>query len=131
MVISIIGLLASIVLVSLNSARISARDSRRLSDMQQITLAMEMYYANNSSVYPAGTSAQIETALKNANLIGALPHDPVSTTIYTMFANGTATNYCFYQVLEKVSTQYAVASDRGAGKRSSIPTALNVCEPNL
>ncbi len=42
-VIAIIGLLASIVLVSLNSARTKARDARTKSDIHQIILAMEMY----------------------------------------------------------------------------------------
>jgi len=129
-VIAIIGILATIVLVSLNSARTSARDARRLSDMQQITLAMEMYYDANLSVYPTGAAAAVETALKNANLIGALPRDP-STAAYYLVFNATTANYCFYGALEKVTGQYAVASDRGAGKRSSIPTSVTVCEPNL
>jgi len=43
-VIAIIGLLASIVLVSLNTARAKARDSRRISDLKQLQLAIEMYY---------------------------------------------------------------------------------------
>ena len=43
-VISIIGLLASIVLISLRGVRAKAKDARRLSDMSQIVLALEMYY---------------------------------------------------------------------------------------
>src|SRR4030042_6235517 len=43
-VIAIIGILATIVLVSLNTARVKARDARRQSDMHQIALAMEMCY---------------------------------------------------------------------------------------
>jgi len=43
-VISIIGLLASIVLVSLNSARMKARDARRKSDIKQLEIALEMNY---------------------------------------------------------------------------------------
>jgi prepilin-type N-terminal cleavage/methylation domain-containing protein len=51
-VISIIGLLATIVLVSLGSARGKARDVRRLSDMRQIQMALEMYYGANNNQYP-------------------------------------------------------------------------------
>lgn len=43
-VISIIGLLASVVLVSLNSARAKARDARRRADLRQIATAMDMYF---------------------------------------------------------------------------------------
>ncbi len=45
-VISIIGLLASVVLVSLNKARIKARDTRRLADLKQIMTALEMYVSD-------------------------------------------------------------------------------------
>lgn len=43
-VIAIIGLLSSVVLASLNSARKKARDARRLSDMNQMQTALEFYY---------------------------------------------------------------------------------------
>lgn len=51
-VIAVIGLLATIVSVSVNSARKKARDTKRLADANQIKLAMEMYYDNNNS-YPS------------------------------------------------------------------------------
>jgi len=50
-VIAIIGLLASIVLVSLNSARAKARDAKRIADIRQIQAALEMYYDQNGT-YP-------------------------------------------------------------------------------
>ncbi len=50
-VISIIGILAAQVLVSLNSARQKARDARRLADIRQIQTAMELFYNDNNS-YP-------------------------------------------------------------------------------
>jgi prepilin-type N-terminal cleavage/methylation domain-containing protein len=43
-VIAIIGILASIVLVSLGGARSRARDAQRQSDIRQIVTAQEMYY---------------------------------------------------------------------------------------
>lgn len=51
-VISIIGLLASVVLVSLNGARIKARDARRIADLKQITTALELY-ASDNGYYPS------------------------------------------------------------------------------
>jgi len=43
-VIAIIGLLASIVLVSLNTARSKARDARKQADFHSISLALQMFY---------------------------------------------------------------------------------------
>src|SRR3989344_4259356 len=43
-VIAIIGLLSSIVLASLNSARQKARDARRIADFNQIRTALELFY---------------------------------------------------------------------------------------
>ena len=54
-VISIIGLLSTISVVSLNGARIKSRDARRLADMQQILTALELYY-NEYGTYPATPS---------------------------------------------------------------------------
>ncbi len=54
-VISIIGLLASVVLVSLSSSRIKARNSRRVSDINQISKAMELFF-NASYSYPTSNT---------------------------------------------------------------------------
>ena len=56
-VIAIIGLLASIVLVSLNSARSRARDTKRKADLKQIRTALEMYYDSNNKYPQAGSCA--------------------------------------------------------------------------
>ncbi|OGE74072.1 MAG: hypothetical protein A3I07_01325 [Candidatus Doudnabacteria bacterium RIFCSPLOWO2_02_FULL_42_9] len=50
-VIAIIGILAAVVLVSLNSARAKSRDARRLADVRQIMTALELYY-NDCGGYP-------------------------------------------------------------------------------
>jgi len=50
-VIAIIGLLSTIVMVSLNRARAKARDVRRIEDLKQLQKAVEMYYDNNGA-YP-------------------------------------------------------------------------------
>jgi prepilin-type N-terminal cleavage/methylation domain-containing protein len=53
-VIAIIGILSSVVLASLNSARAKARDARRYTDLVQVQLALELYYDSNGS-YPMTT----------------------------------------------------------------------------
>ncbi len=62
-VIAIIGLLSTLAVVALGSAREKARDSKRLSDLKQIQTALELYYTDNS-VYPAVDPMQ---ALGNGN----------------------------------------------------------------
>jgi prepilin-type N-terminal cleavage/methylation domain-containing protein len=50
-VIAIIGILSSVVLASLNSARTKARDARRIADLKQMQLALELYFDSNNN-YP-------------------------------------------------------------------------------
>jgi prepilin-type N-terminal cleavage/methylation domain-containing protein len=53
-VISIISLLSSIVMASLNTARMKSRTVRSLEDLRQINTAILAYYAENGS-YPVST----------------------------------------------------------------------------
>lgn len=55
-VIAIIGLLSSVVLASLNTARMKSRDAKRLSDMHQMQIALELYY-NSFGRYPGSDLA--------------------------------------------------------------------------
>lgn len=43
-VIAIIGLLSTMVVISVKNARVKARDARRLADLKQIHTAIELYY---------------------------------------------------------------------------------------
>lgn len=52
-VIAIIGILASMVVVNTNAARVKARDTQRKSDVTNIKTALDMYYYRNNSTYPA------------------------------------------------------------------------------
>lgn len=54
-VIAIIGLISSIVLASVNSARAKSRDARRMSDLTQIRTALELYYDANGTYPPSGS----------------------------------------------------------------------------
>ena len=52
-VVAIIGLLSSVVMASLNSARGKARDAKRASDVHQLKNALQMYYIDNNGSYPS------------------------------------------------------------------------------
>ncbi|HEY4483033.1 MAG TPA: type II secretion system protein, partial [Candidatus Paceibacterota bacterium] len=55
-VIAIIGILSSVVLASLNTARVKARDARRISDINSLQLALELYSNDNSGKYPLASA---------------------------------------------------------------------------
>ncbi|MCK5510994.1 type II secretion system protein [Candidatus Parcubacteria bacterium] len=57
-VIAIIGLLSTLAVVSLSNARQKARDAKRMSDMKQISTAMELYSSDQgTSDYPINLTA--------------------------------------------------------------------------
>lgn len=61
-VIAVIGILASVVLVSLNSARGKARDAKRMADLKQLTIALALYYDTHGAYplsQPFGSSSWI------------------------------------------------------------------------
>src|SRR3989344_8194999 len=89
-VISVIGLLASVIMISLNSVRIKARDVKRRTDLAQISKALELYYNDNNDRYPgSGGATSPNNVWTNSNdsswntlttslqpYISKLPHDP-------------------------------------------------------
>jgi len=84
-VIAIIGVLSSVVLASLNTARAKARDAKRLSDIGSLQIALELYYNSNnqyppvcgaasSGVYVAGWSTLLSSVY-----MSRMPDDPINT----------------------------------------------------
>jgi prepilin-type N-terminal cleavage/methylation domain-containing protein len=101
-VVAIIGLLSSIVLISLNTARSRARDAKRITDVTQVGKALESYYNDNAG-YPAAladlaTGATVYMAVVPTaptppdNPIGASDCD-ATTNAYTYTQTGSGTGY--------------------------------------
>lgn len=115
-VIAIIGILATIVLVSLNTAREKARNARRESDVRQMGLALEMFYDAQTSVhYPAALSELVTTYLP------AVPTDPNATNDYAALytpSTAPASTYCLSVVLEG-GVGYFYTSNNGTGKSTN------------
>lgn len=78
-VITIIGILSSVVVVSLNSARSKARDVKRLADIANIRIALEAYYDANGA-YPVSLATMVPTYLP------AEPKDPTANAAYSYSA---------------------------------------------
>ncbi len=72
-VVAIIGLLSSIVLISLNTARSKARDAKRLADVRQVASSLELYlndcgsYPMTSALITLGSTYNISSGAANAN----------------------------------------------------------------
>jgi len=90
-VIAIIGILSSVVLVSLNSARSKARDSQRISGIVQMRNALELYRTANGH-YPVDTTL---AGLTSDITTGYIPKIPgVSTDQPSYQSDGT--DYLYY-----------------------------------
>ena len=101
-VIAIIGILSSVVLASLNTARLKSRDARRLSDIKQLQIALALYSDSNSSSYPTTLAGLAPT------YIGVVPTDPVGNVAYRYAALGTGascTNYHLGATFEETTSQ--------------------------
>lgn len=123
-VIAIIGILASVVLASLNSARRKSRDARRLADVKQLQVALELYFDANSGNYPALLSALSgATGCGSSSCISVVPKPPSgsgqSDYAYSAFgASATAcTSYHIGAVMEE-TTNPAFSSDADAAASS-------------
>lgn len=98
-VIAIIGLLSTLAVVALGSAREKARDSKRLSDLKQVQTALELFYTDQSA-YPTGTAVVLgtdATCLDSVGFkasgctdpyMGLVPKDPQTGGTYSYTSDG-------------------------------------------
>lgn len=76
-VIAIIGVLATLVLLQLGTARARARDTKRIADVNQIRTAVESYFEDNGGSYPTVIDA---TTL--SKYLTKVPNDPLTAQPY-------------------------------------------------
>jgi len=111
-VIAIIGILSSIVMASLNSARAKSRDAKRLSDIKSLQLALELYFDHNKA-YPGGGYESLKASLVDDEFISALPKDPLPSdwTGYKYCSSGDG-----YNLAAKLEQDNKTALDSDADK---------------
>lgn len=138
-VIAIIGLLATLAIVSLTTAQRKARDTKRVADMSTLQKSIELYYSDNAA-YP--TSIATYTALNTAlaSYITAVPTPPNTTPYYYLvdtggssYVVGTTLEDSSHQGLDQdddtnFSTGYSGVSWTTSSS-SSAATALNCADP--
>lgn len=115
-VIAIIGVLATVVLVSLNTARIKARNARRASDMDLILKALNIFYdsygclpitngstciggysESNSGGWDYSSQGGFMTFLQTGGVMAQVPVDPVNNMTGDSVPSGTYAYryYCY------------------------------------
>ncbi len=108
-VISIIGLLSSVAIASLSTARMKARDMRRLADMRTVQTALE-FYLDKYGVFPNSDGAGVGTfdtpgngtfiePLVTEGFLKSEMRDPVKNDfngnyLYYRYTVGWGTNNC-------------------------------------
>ena len=115
-VIAIIGILSSVVLASLNGARVKARDVKRISDVKSLQLALELYFDANGK-YPGILTTSNDLA---PTYISVIPTPPtgisgVSTYNYVPLnaGGGTCNSYHLGTPLEQ-NTNTVLTNDSDA-----------------
>lgn len=107
-VIAIIGILAAVVLVSLNSARQKSRDARRVADVRQVMTALELYM-NDCGAYPSTLTTGANNGCTSPTTLGtflsAVPTAPTPPTgnAYTYASASPYSSYTLVFTLEGVT----------------------------
>ncbi len=140
-VISIIALLSSVVLSSLNKAQMKARDSQRIQSLQQINKALALYYDDNGN-YPIHTDMwgilSTNTLKWNSlatdlnKYIKQLPVDPVNNRtfinysgyVYMYISNAAGSNYDLITFLESNNNPLACSKNDWYSNVGLAPTIV-------
>ena len=102
-VVSIIGVLSSLTLLGLGSFRASGRDVKRVTDLRQITNALELYYAKVGE-YPAKLADLVPS------VIAKLPVDPISPTTDYEYGKCGTSGYVVKTTLEEKNAKILAES---------------------
>lgn len=143
-VIAIIGTLASVILISINSARAKSRDAQRIHDLGEMQKAIELYY-DKYLTYPrpctspgftyavtsftSGWNTCLEPVLKNEGFIPFLPRDPTNNGSIMVVSTGYTYRYEVdstgqsYDILARLETNSSVRCGN-TQYRSKVLTAF-------
>lgn len=100
-VIAIIGILSTVMFATYGTARERARDSRRITDIRQLQLGLELYFEACARTYPGSLSVSANDGCSGGITFGdflqTIPDDPQGDP-YEYSTTGS--NYCLGAVLE-------------------------------
>ena len=129
-VIAIIGLLSSVVLASVNTARGEANDAKRVTDLRDVQTALELYAGDHNGSYPVGGAGASRWAGQCANAAGLAQNAVITGLVPTYIPSlpadpemNTTANTCCYLYISDGASNYDFMD-------YNCPTA-NVLNPNL
>lgn len=109
-VVSIIGLLASIVFVGLGASRARGRDARRLADLQSIQTGLELYFTKTGT-YPATLAGLVSGGIG----VIKIPTDPTVANSYGYGVNNAGNSYVLIADTEAAAGDAIYKSSLQAG----------------
>lgn len=149
-VIAVIGMLASIVLVSLGSSRDKSKDARRIADIRQIAIAMTLCYNDSTcgaleqyqAIAVDGNSRLTTTSIAGTSntYLAIFPQDPGGGTTtcsdttpgavaasgaYCGYASAAGAEYCIFTKL--ADGRWFAASEKEAQFMAVKPASLAAC----
>jgi len=122
-VISIIGILAGIALVSFTGAQRQARDSERKSDIKQYQASLETYANARAGFYPIYTISTSLVSVCNTDLDApTCPEDKTTGQTYRYISNTQGTKYAVWATLESSGQYWTGCSDGRIGQVAAQST---------
>lgn len=145
-VITILGILASIALVAFRSAQTRGRDAQRKSDLKQMNSALELFYADYQKYPNAVGVAPAACPYTPPNTWAAcswgtgeftdgktvyfkvLPKDPVSTAAYLYRVDATNQKFQLFAHLENTQDPQLITTTQVCG--GTTPCNFAITSPN-
>lgn len=151
-VISILGILASIALVSFRSAQLRGRDTERKSDLKSISNSLELFYSDYN-IYPAASNGNIDgcpynfstqvgseciwgtsefrdtdsTNTTRTTYMKVLPIDPTKSFDYLYRVDATRTKYQLFAHIENTQDPAIITTTQTCG---TVPCNFAITSPN-
>lgn len=130
-VIAIIGVLATLLLLQLNTARQKARDARRIADINQVRSAMELFF-DDTGTYP--TSTNLGTFTYSGKMVGdylnKIPDDPLRVCTAGVYDGPTTDvagcyGYAWDQITGPKATRFHIWAELEQFEKSALQSDVD------